>query len=342
MNARIINSADQLRARIAKRWMPNQYLTNMSLAYFQNQDDFVAGQLFPIIPVPHSTASYYIFSKADLARDNVDRKPQFGKVAPMLISSITGTYRCEVDQIILGIDTIQQTDYQRAGTPGASDPRRAKVRVTTEQISNHLDIIFARHFFRPGVWANEMQGVDSAPTDGQFLKFTDTSFNPITFFDQLCTECKRKGRRRPNRLGLGPEAWNGLKSNPFILDRVTGTGSTNNPAMVTRNTVAQVLELDAVTVMESTYNAAPIGKEDMQYICDPKGALLCYATPTPAIDEPSAGYIFAWDMLGDGQTMAFDQFDGESGTHAEFIEGLMAYDMRQTAPDLAVYLKDCV
>ena len=80
----------------------------------------------------------------------------------------------------------------------------------------------------------------------------------------------------------------------------------------------------------------------MQFICDTKGALLCYATPTPQIDEPSAGYIFTWDMLGNGATTAFDQFEGEKGTHSEFVEGLMATDMKKTCDDLAMFFKDCV
>ena len=41
----------------------------------------------------------------------------------------------------------------------------------------------------------------------------------------------------------------------------------------------------------------------------------------------------------DGKT---DQFEGEGGTHTEFIEGLMSTDMRKTADDLACYMKNCV
>lgn len=80
----------------------------------------------------------------------------------------------------------------------------------------------------------------------------------------------------------------------------------------------------------------------MQYICDSKSALLCYATPTPQIDEPSAGYIFTWDMLGNGSAVAFDQFEGEKGTHSEFVEGLMSSDMKKTCDDLATFMHDCV
>ena len=47
-------------------------------------------------------------------------------------------------------------------------------------------------------------------------------------------------------------------------------------------------------------------------------------------------------MLGNGNWMATDQFEGEGGTHTEFIEGLMSTDMRKTADDLACYMKNCV
>ena len=80
----------------------------------------------------------------------------------------------------------------------------------------------------------------------------------------------------------------------------------------------------------------------MDYIGDPNGFLLAYATDTPSIEEPSAGYIFTWDMLGNGNIMPVLYYEGEPGTHAEFVEGLMATDMKKTADDLAMYFKDAV
>ena len=47
-------------------------------------------------------------------------------------------------------------------------------------------------------------------------------------------------------------------------------------------------------------------------------------------------------MLGNGSYTAMDQYEGENGTHSEFIEGLMSTDMRKTADDLATYFTDCV
>lgn len=337
-------SISNLRVEIAKGWKPNNYLTNMSMAYFQEEGDFVAPAIFPICPVGLSSSYYYTFSKADLARDNVQRKPAFGKVNPALMGQTDSTYKCEVDQVILGIDQIDALNYQRAKAPGVADPRRAKVRFATEQLKLHLDLIFAQNFFNANAWQNVWTGVagPGAPGANQFLKFTDDNFDPVNFFDARMAEIKQNGRRRPNRLALGMDAFNALKNHPDIIERVKYTGSTANPAIVTTTALASILQIEKVKVLESTYNAGGIGQEDMQFVCAPDGALLCYATDNPSIDEPSAGYIFTWDMLGNGQYVALDQYEGEKGTHSEFVEGLMSTDMKKTSDDLAIYFDQCV
>lgn len=332
-----------IQAQIAKGWKPNNYLTNLSVAHFQPDDWFVSPFVFPIVPVQLSTSYYYKFSKADLARDNVQRKPQFGKAQPMIFGSEEALYKCEVDQIIVGIDQIGTLDYQRAGTPGISDPRRAKVRLATEQMKLHMDRVFAEGYFKTGIWTNEYTGVTgAAPAGKQFYKFDDANFDAVHFFGNLRTEMKRNGRRNPNTLALGVEAYEGLKRNPEILERVKYSGSTANPATINQNVLAQLLEIERVVVLNSTYNAGGLGEEDMQFICDSKGALLCYAAPNPAIDEASAGYTFAWDMLGNGQYLAFDQYEGEKGTHTEYVEGLMSYTPEKVCDELGYFLTECV
>ena len=340
-----IITPESIQGRIAKgAFKPNMYLTNMSMAYFQSQDLYVAKSIFPLLPVQLSTASYYKFSKEDLARDNVRRKPQFGKVAPAQMGLQDDSYRCYVDQVIVGLDQIENLDFGRSRAPGVADPRRAKAKFIAEQMNIHLDILFADSFFKAGVWANEWTG-DTAysDTNNTFIKFNDANCDPVVLFDNLKTIIKKTGRRVPNKLALGENAFNALKANPAILERVKFGGSTSNPATVNERVMAELFGLDKVVVFGSTYNAAQIGEdEDMQFICEPDDALLCYTTNTPAIDEPSAGYIFTWDMLGDGNFMPTLQWEEGQGVHAEFMEGLMATDMKKTADDLAIYLHQCV
>jgi hypothetical protein len=340
-----IITPESIQTQIRKgAFKPNMYLTNMSMAYFQAQNKYVAKEIFPILPVQLSTASYYKFSKADLARDNVRRKPQFGKVEPAQMGMADDSYRCYVDQVIVGLDKIENLDFSRSRAPGVADPRKAKAKFIAEQMNIHQDILFAQNFFKTGVWGNEWTGGTSFDESGKgFTKFNDDNCDPIKLFDTLTTMVEQEGRRKPNKLALGVDAFNALKNCPAVLERVKFGGSTANPATVTTNVLASLFQLEKIVVFGSTYNAAGLGEEaDMQFICNPKDALLVYATDTPAIDEPSAGYTFTWDMLGDGNYMPTLQFEGEGGTHSEFMEGLMATDMKKTGDDLAVYLHDCV
>lgn len=329
-------------ADIAKGWKPNNYLTNMSVAHFQPDDWFVSPFVFPILPVQLSTSYYYIFDKGDLARDNVQRKPEFGKVTPMMFGSKQELYSCEVDQIIVGIDQISTLNYQRSGAPGIIDPRRAKVRIATEQLKLHMDRVFADAYFKSGVWTNEWAGVTTTPSGKQFYKFSDSNCDPVKFIGDRRVEMMREGRRKPNVLALGVEAYEALKNNASILDRVKYSGSTANPATINANVLAQVFEIDRVVVLNSTYNKGGYGSTSMDFVCDSKGALLAYAAPNPAIDEVTAGYTFAWDMLGNGQYLAFDQYEGEKGTHTEFIEGLLSYTPKKVCDELGVFMKECV
>ncbi len=333
-------------ANVSKRaFKPNQYLTNMSMAYFANPADYVAQQIMPICPVRLSTGYYYTFNRADLARDNVRPKPAYGKVTPALMGQSDNSYKCKVDQVIVGIDQIEELDFYRSGAPGVADPRRAKVRFIAEQMNTHLDVVFAENYFKSGVWSNEWSGVISGASteDKTTLKWNDSNFDPISFIDDRKTEMKKTGRRTPNRLALGANVFNALKNHPSIKEVVKYTGTTANPAVVTLDTLAAAFGVEKVVKLESTYNAAVDGAdEDMNFIFDENSALLCYATNSPAIDEPSAGYIFTWDMLGNGQYTALDQYEGEPGTHTEFIEGLISTDMKKTSDDLAAFFTDLI
>lgn len=334
---------ENLAYEIAKgAFKPNIYLTNLSMAYFQDPSRYVAKDIFPICPVQLSTAMYYTFSKEDLLRDNVQRKPQFGKVQPAQMGQMTQSYNCSVDQVIVGIDQISSLNFQRTNAPGVADPRRAKAKFIAEQMLLHQDIVFAENFFKSGVWGTEYEGVTSSPSTNEFLPFDDDNCDPVELIDTLCTQVEQNTGRRPNRLALGKNSFNALKTNPSILERVKYGGSSANPATVNERVMAELFGIERVKVLSSIYNSAPVGATgNMNFICDPDSALLAYATNAPAVDEPSAGYIFTWDMLGNGQYMPTLQYPGEGGTHSEFMEGLFAADMKKTADDLAVFMTKC-
>ena len=338
-------STASINAQIAKgAFRPHTALTNMALAYYQNAANYFAKGIFPICRVQLSSDNYYIFDKEDLLRDSWQRKPAYGKVMPTVISEHTATYNCQVDQMIMGVDLIRQTDVDRRQGPSVSDPRVQRTKTIAEQANIHQDRIFAEAFFKEGVWANEFAGVDSTtPADKEFIKFSNGNSDPIKLIaDQKLAMHEQTGRT-PNKLAMGANVFNALTQHPGILERVKYSGSTANPAMVTKNVLAQLFGVEELVVLMSIYNKASLGADaDMSFIGDPNAMLLAYATNTPSVEEPSAGYIFTWDMLGDGQILPIRQYQGENGTDSEYIDGLMAYDIRKTADDLAVFFKDVV
>lgn len=338
-------SPSAIQAQIMKgQFRPHTALTNMAQAWYQNAANYFAKAIFPICPVPQSSDNYYIFDKEDLLRDNWQRKPAYGKVMPAVLSEHTATYNCVVDQMIMGIDQIRQTDLTRRQGPALKDPRQQRTKAMAEQANIHQDRQFAKSFFNADVWANEWTGVDSTTTTGkQFIKFSNANSDPITFIaDQKLAMHEQTGRT-PNKLALGANVFNALKQHEGILERIKYGGTSANPAQVDKNVLAQLFGVDEIVVLMSIYNQAKQGKDaEMAFIGDPDSMLLAYATSTPSPEEPSAGYIFTWDMLGDGQMMPIFHYEGDKGTHSEYIEGLMAYDMRKTSDDLAVFFKDVI
>lgn len=339
-------SPANIQASIQKgAFRPHTALTNMALAYYQNTANYFAKAIFPICRVSQSSDNYYIFDKEDLLRDNWQSKPAYGQVTPAPVSEHTETYSCKVDQIVMGIDQIRQTDLQRRQGPAiARDPRQQRTKTIAEQANIHQDRLFAEKFFKTGVWTNEWTGVDSTtPSGKEFIKFSNGNSDPIKFIADQKLAMHQQTGRMPNRLALGANVFNALRNHAGILERVKYGGATANPANVTKNVLSQLFEVDELVVMMSIHNAAKLGADaKMNFIGDPNALLLAYATDAPSVDEPSAGYIFTWDMLGDGNILPIIHHDPVGATHAETIEGLMACDMRKTADDLAMFCKEVV
>ena len=335
----------KIQSMIAKgTFRPHTALTNLGMAYYQNAANYFAKAIFPICRVNQSSDAYYIFNKEDLLRDGWGKKPAYGKVMPTVVSEHTDIYSVTVDQMIMGIDQIRQTDLQRRQGPSIKDPRQQRTKTIAEQANIHQDRMFAEAFFRSGAWGNEWTGIDETNVTGkQFIKFSNHNSDPIKFINDQKLAMHEQTGRTPNKLAIGANVFNALTLHPGILERVKYGGTTANPANVTKNVLAQLFGVEELVVLMSIHNKARMGAEaDMGFIGDPNGLLLAYTTDAPSIEEPSAGYIFAWDMLGDGNIMPIRTYQGEAGTDSEYVDGLMAYDMRKTADDLAVFCAEVV
>lgn len=322
---------------------PHTYLSNVCLSHFQSATGFVSGKMFPTVPVPLSTSHFYEFNKDDLARDDMAPKPDGGKVAPSVFGHREKLYKCEVHQILTNIDQIATLDFQRSNAPKTIDPRKMKAITIADKMNLHQDILWANKYFNADSWATVYQGVSATPQDGEFYHFDSANSDPVEFISKLSTRMVLSGLRRPNKMCVGAHVMAALKTNTSILERIKYQGSESNPAHVTANVLAQLFGLDEIVVSEAVVNKSDIGQADnFEFVCSSNDLLLVYTTSAPSLEEPSAGYTFTWDMLGNGNYTPVQQFEGRPADHTEFVEGLIATDHQITCPDLGVFLKGVV
>lgn len=334
---RVLTTQEIMVQKNLAAFAPNAYLSNLAMMYFESPQ-YAHKRLFPICPVPLPSGFFYEFGKEDLARDNAQLKPPHGKVQPAILGFNKQAYACEVYQLLLTQDRIMMQPFS-----GVMDMTRLRVQTLTEQLALHLELEFAQKFFKTGVWNNEWTGAATANnSQKKFKYFSKSDSDPAAFFDERSVDLKREGRRRPNKIALGVETFAAIKNNPSIKERIKYSGTTQNPAVINEQVLAQIFGVEQVIVLDATYNAAGLGlPADMKYVCDSKGALLLYATDKPAIDSPSAGEIFTWNLSGNDY-IAVDLHEGEPASHTDILEGLMAYDMRKTSDALAIYCGGCV
>ena len=247
------------------------------------------------------------------------------------------------EQIILGYDDIIQSDVARMGAKGIMQLRQNKARVIAEQIFIHQNKVFAQKYFKKGVWGADLTGgvsVSSGSTD--FVSFDNDNSNPIKFISDCITAMKKATVRKPNKLGLGQRVFDALINHPDIMNRVIYGGNTASPAMVTTKSLAAILGVDEVVVFDAIWNSANLGEEENTgFICDENAMLLAYATPTPMIDEATAGYTFRWDM-GTGNILPIIEWEGDKGTYSHYIGGMISQDMKVVCKDLGIYFQNAV
>jgi hypothetical protein len=74
-----------------------------------------------------------------------------------------------------------------------------------------------------------------------------------------------------------------------------------------------------------------------------KDLLMCYKTSTPALMEPTAGYIFSWaGLIGAGNEGLRSKRLEVPLKNAVRIENEFAYDMKVVSTDCGGFIKDVI
>lgn len=305
-------------------------LTQIAIAFAQNPEAFIADRAFPVLTVQKQTDKYFTIPRGAWFRDEMKKRAPGALSAERTHEVSNDSYSCDVwalhemvaDQVRANYDSPLQAD--REMTEGLT--HAGMIRKEREWVSN---------YFVTSVWTNEVTGVDSAsPSASQVGRWDRADSTPISDIRTGKRTVQASTGFRPNKLVLGREVFDALMDHPEIVGRLD-RGQTDGPAIVQREALAALFELDEVLVMDSVFNSATEGAADSIGFIGGKNALLVYAPASPGLYVPSAGYTFAWTGAGAlGLSMRRIRDDKRK---ADMLEIEMAFDQKLVSADLGYF-----
>lgn len=304
-------------------------LTNVSVAYLQNQNNFVADRVFPTVNVSKQSDKYAVYDRGDLLRDEMQPRAPATESAGAEFNISQDTYFC--DKFALHKD-IADEDRVNADSPISLE--RDTANFLTHKALIHRENKFANTYFTTGVW-----GSDVTPA----TLWSDGASDPIEDIRAEILNMHLATGYSPNKLLLGAEVFNVLIDHPDIVDRVK-YGTKDSLATVGVPELAALLGLEEVLVLKAVRNSANKGQtEATDAIFGKKNALLLHAPRTAGLYTPTAGYTFEWTgLLGSpARGTRIKRFRMEH-LEADRIEIEQAFDQKKVAAELGTFFNGAI
>jgi hypothetical protein len=318
----------------------NRPLTNISVAFMQDQKNFVASQVFPNIPVQSKSDVFFTYDRGEFNRDEMKQRAPGTESAGGGFSVSTDSYSAKVYAFHKDID-----DQLRANADAPLNLDREATEYVTLKALLKREKIWTSSFFTTGKWTTDVTGAATSPGTGEVLQWNDAASTPIENVRTGKATILESTGLEPNTLVLGYRTFLALVDHPDIVDRVKYSGGVGNdrPAMVGINALQQLLDIERILVMKSIENTAAEDDTNVHAFIGGKHALLCHAASSPGIMTASAGYTFSWTgLIGSGnQGNRIKRFRMEH-LESDRVEIQMAFDMKKVAADLGYFFSGIV
>jgi hypothetical protein len=314
----------------------DQPLSNLTLAYVQEQTNFIADKVFPTVGVQRQSDKYYTYDRA-----NMNRSGDVKKLAPRTEVNRIGMEISNdsyfADVFGLGMDFDEQT---LANEDAMLEIRSAGAQTLTNRLMIHREEQFADNFFSAGIWAT-----DNTPSN---LWSDYTNSTPLTDV----TTARRtmqlgSGGFKPNTMVVGKEVRDILVNHPDVLARLNGGATVTNTALITDAKLAEIFEVENFYVMEAVKNGAVEGLAESNAFIGGKNALLVHTPRSAGLMTPAAGLTFAWNNIPGVNNLGVtvESFSDDALKRqqvAEHIQVKMSYDMKVVGADLGYFFEDVV
>jgi hypothetical protein len=309
-------------------------LTQIAIAFQQNEADFLFPKVFPILSVDHQTNKYWVWPKNEWFRDEAKKRADASESAGGGFTVSQDSYYCDVWAFHKDLGS-----QVRANADGGLNLEAAATRYVAGRLLLRQEIQWATDFFTTGIWGTDLTGVAAAPGANQFLQFNDAASDPFDVFEDARERVVSVTGKEPNTMVLGRQVWRRMKNHPDYIDRIKSTTSER----FSLAKFADYVEIPNVYVGKAIKATNVEGAASAYSFVHGKSIWLGYVAPNPGPMEPSAGYTFSWTGVSGsvGATIGVDSFEDRK-TKSIRYEAEVAFDNKVTAPELGVFFANAV
>lgn len=313
-------------------------LTNVSVAYMQGEDVFIADKVFPKVPVQKQSDTFFVYRKEDFFRDEAaERATGTESAGGDYNIDQAPPYFCRVYSFHKDVD-----ERERANSDDPLNPDRDSTEFVSHKLLLKRELIWAATYFKTGVWGIEITGGNEATKGDKVMKWDNPLSTPVQDIRRLSTRMVETTGYRPNTLVLAPYVLNALLDHQDIIDRIKYT----QKGISSEALLAELFKVDKVVVPYAIQNTEAKGEDGkFQFIVARDTALLCHTPAAPGLKKPAAGYIFTWVGLKGAGAYGNNIVRIPMpwlGMDTERIEGSMAFDMKVVSKDLGIFFNSLV
>lgn len=316
----------------------NRPLTNISQAYMQDANDFIADKIAPVVPVAKRSDLYFIYTKGFWFRDEAQLRAPATESAGGGYGVTTSSYTAPVYAFHMDVD-----EQVRANTDDPLNADRDATLFVTQRLLLKREVLVTNAVFVSSTWTGSSTGADITPGTG----WNVANSTPLEDLETQIWAVKQVTGKFPNRLFLGAHVWTALKNHAEVQDRIKYTQRGINTPEILASLIAPpgVDDFQVIVAAAIINNAAEGATDSFAYIAPLKNAILMYAENQAGIMRPSSVYLFTWTgLLGAG---AFGSVISQIpmpwlGTGTVRIEGQLAFVTQIIGADLGAYFLNAV
>ncbi len=303
------------------RPVANPLLTNMLIAYMNDDNDFIARRAAPVVPVNEESGTYLTIEQKHWFADKLERRAYGDTYAQGGYTFGSDTYKT----LQWGLEHVIPVEHERT-----SQVHMRLDQVGLEWLAHQSnlrkEIAFAADFMTTGVWTT-----NPTPTD-----WDDASGVPVQDIRTQKRVVRQLTGKSPNALFVGEIVYDSLVVNAEVKTLIQYTETQT----VTRveALLAAVLGIDILGVSRAIYNTANTGQTASLSPVIDDDALLCIVSPGADMMSVSSMKTFAWDS-GEGEIATYND---PARRNSRVLQHTEQWDQKLVAASTGVFFSDIV